>query len=57
MEKIETYWAIVSHTTVVINYLLEGWLFYRFVKPFMKQKAYYVGIAYSLVMLARYSES
>jgi len=51
MEKIETYWAIVSHTTVVINYLLEGWLFYRFVKPFMKQKAYYVGIAYSLVML------
>lgn len=51
MENIETYWAIVSHTTVVINYLLEGWLFYWFVKPFMKKKAYYVGIAYSVVML------
>ena len=50
MENIEIYWAIVSHTTVVINYLLEGWLFYQFVKPFMK-KAYYTGIAYSVVML------
>ena len=51
MENIENYWAIVSHSTVVINYLLEGWLFYRFVKPFMKQKAHYVGLAYSFVML------
>ena len=51
MENIDTGWAIVSHATAVINYLLEGWLFYCFVKPFMKQKAHYVGIAYSVVML------
>ena len=36
IENLETYWEIVNHTTVVINYLLEGWLFYRFVKPFFE---------------------
>ena len=51
MDKIELYWAIVSHSTVVVNYILEGWLFYRFVKPFMKSKSHYVGICYSAVML------
>lgn len=51
MEHIETYWAIVSHSTVIINYILEGWLFYKFVKPFMKNKPHYVGICYSVVML------
>ncbi len=51
MDKIELYWAIVSHSTVVVNYILEGWLFYRFVKPFMKNKPHYVGICYSVVML------
>lgn len=45
------YWAIVSYSTVVVNYILEGWLFYRFVKPFMKNKPHYVGICYSVVML------
>ena len=51
MNNIETYWAIVSHSTVIINYLLEGWLVYRYVKPFMKNKPHYVGIGYSVVML------
>lgn len=51
MDKIELYWAIVSHSNVVVNYILEGWLFYRFVKPFMKSKPHYVGICYSAVML------
>ena len=51
MDNIENYWAIVSHSTVVLNYLLEGWLFYRFVKPFMKNKPHYVGIGYSIIML------
>lgn len=51
MENVETYWAIVSHVTAVINYLLEGWLIYRYVKPFMKNKPYLVGICYSTVML------
>lgn len=51
MENVEIYWAIVSHSTVVINYLLEGWLIYRYVKPFVKNKPYIVGIAYSVVML------
>lgn len=51
MNNIDTYWAIVSHVTVVINYLLEGWLVYRYVKPFMKNKPHIVGICYSAVML------
>lgn len=51
MEKIETYWAIVSHASAIINYLLEGWLVYRYVKPFVKNKPYIVGIIYSAVML------
>ena len=51
MEKIETYWAIVSHATAIINYLLEGWLVYRYVKPFMKNKPHIVGISYSIIML------
>lgn len=51
MENVEIYWAIVSHSTVIINYLLEGWLIYRYVKPFVKNKPYIVGIAYSVVML------
>ena len=51
MDNIETYWAIVSHSTVIINYILEGWLFYKLVKPFMKNKPHYVGICYSAVML------
>ena len=51
MDHIETYWAIVSHSSVIINYILEGWLFYRLVKPFMKNKPHYVGICYSTVML------
>ena len=51
MDHIETYWAIVSHSSVIVNYILEGWLFYRLVKPFMKNKPHYVGICYSVVML------
>lgn len=51
MNNIENYWALVSHSTVVINYILEGWLFYRLAKPFMKNKPHYVGISYSVVML------
>lgn len=51
MNNVETYWAIVSHSTVILNYILEGWLFYRLVKPFMKNKPHYVGICYSVVML------
>ncbi|MBQ6844064.1 MAG: GHKL domain-containing protein [Agathobacter sp.] len=51
MNNIENYWAIVSHSTVVINYLLEGWLVYRYVKPFMKNKPHIVGICYSVIML------
>lgn len=51
MEQIDMYWGIVSHSTVILNYVLEGWLFYRFVKPFMKNKPHYVGICYTIVML------
>ena len=51
MNNVETYWTIVSHSTAILNYILEGWLFYRLVKPFMKNKPHYVGICYSVVML------
>lgn len=51
MNNIETYWAIVSHSTVIINYILEGWIVYQFVKPFMKNKPHIVGICYFAVML------
>lgn len=51
MNNVETYWALVSHSTVILNYILEGWLFYRLVKPFMKNKPHYVGICYFVVML------
>lgn len=51
MNNIENYWAIASHITAVINYLLEGWIVYRYVKPFVKNKPYIVGICYSTIML------
>jgi len=54
MDNIEFYWAIANHTIAIINIMAECWLFYRFVKPFMKEKAYYVGISYSVAMLVFY---
>ena len=54
MNNMETYWAIANHTIAIINILVEGWLFYKFVQPFMKGKAYYVGISYSVAMLVLY---
>ena len=39
MENIETYWAIANKTIAIINILIEGWLFYRFVKPFINEKS------------------
>ena len=54
MNNMETYWAIANHTIAIINFIVEGWLFYKFVQPFMKGKAYYVGISYSVAMLVFY---
>ena len=54
MENIETYWAIANKTIAIINILIEGWLVYRFVKPFINRKSYCVGISYSLAMLVFY---
>ena len=54
MNNMEFYWAIASHTTAILNIMVGGWLFYRFVKPFMKEKAYYVGISYAVAMLIWY---
>ena len=54
MENMEAYWAIANQTIAIINILIEGWLVYGFVKPFMKKKTYYVGLSYSLVMLILY---
>lgn len=54
MENIETYWQIANGVIAIINILVEGWLMYRFVKPFIKSKTYYVGLSYSVAMLVFY---
>lgn len=54
MNNMETYWAIANHTIAIINLIVEGWLFYKFVQPFMRGKAYYVGISYSAAMIVFY---
>lgn len=54
MYNMETYWAIANHTIAIIGIIIFGWLFYKFVKPFMKEKAFYVGISYSVIMLILY---
>ena len=54
MDHIETYWAIANHITAIINILLEAWMFYKFVMPFMKKRASFVGISYLLAMLVIY---
>ena len=54
IDNIETYWTIASHFIAVLGYIGEGLLFYRFVKPFMKEKAYIVGLGYSIAMLVFY---
>ena len=38
IDNIETYWARAGHVIAVIGYMIEGWMFYRFVKPFMREK-------------------
>ncbi len=54
MDNIELYWSIANRTIAIINIVLEGFLFYIFIKPFMKKKAYCVGLTYSAVMLLFY---
>lgn len=54
MENIETYWQIANEAIAILNILVEGWLMYRFVKPFIKRKTYYVGLSYSVAMLVFY---
>lgn len=54
MDNMEVYWSIANSTIAIINIVLEGLLFYIFVKPFMKKKAYSVGLTYSTVMLILY---
>jgi len=51
MDKMELYWWIVNQTIMIINLFVEGWLFYKFVKPFINRKAYFVGLSYLLTML------
>ena len=53
-DNIETYWAAASHAIAVLGYIVEGWMFYQFVKPFMRGKQYCVGLIYSITMLLLY---
>ncbi len=54
MYNMETYWATANYTIAILGIIIFGWLFYKFVKPFMKEKAFYVGISYSVIMLILY---
>ncbi len=54
MENIENYWEIANNTIAIINIIIEGWLVYRFIKPFVNKKSYCVGFCYSLAMLIFY---
>jgi len=54
IDNIEIYWKVANHTIAILGYMVEGWMFYRFVKPFMKDKTYFVGLIYSLTMLVFY---
>ncbi len=54
MENIETYWEMANRTIAVINIIIEGWLVYRFVKPFIHGRSYSAGFSYSLAMLVFY---
>ena len=49
MSHIATYWAIANHTIAILNILAECFLFYRFVKPFMKAKAFCLHAAFILL--------
>lgn len=52
----EAKWAVASDIAWVIGILVEGWFFYRFAKPFLKNQKYagLVGGSYSAVMLVLY---
>lgn len=54
MGNIEIYWSFANEIIAIINIIVEGWLVYRFVKPFMKRKTYCVGLSYSVAMLVFY---
>ena len=54
VDNIETYWAIANHTIAILGIMVESWMFYRFVKPFMKANSHYVGLSYAVAMLIFY---
>lgn len=54
VDNIETYWAIANHTIAILGIIAESWMFYRFVKPYMKVNPCYVGLSYAVAMLAFY---
>lgn len=56
MENIELCWLVMSQITMVIIIIVEGWFFYRFVRPFLIKNKYakIVGAVYSAVMLVLY---
>lgn len=56
MDNIELYWDIVNDTITIIYIAIEGLLFCRFVKPFMKENksAYRIWFPYFAVMAALY---
>lgn len=54
MGNMENCWAIANDIMSVINLFIEGWLIYRFIRPFMNKKAYLAGSVFTLVMVIYY---
>lgn len=56
MGNMEMCWAVVSYITGVMNLIVEGWLFYCFVRPFLNKNKYagMVGVSYFFVMFLLY---
>ncbi len=54
MYDMSNYWAIANHIIAIMNILMECWIFYKFIKPFMREKEFYVGMSYSFTMLILY---
>lgn len=52
----EKYWALVSYARIIVKMIIMGYILYRFVKPFMQNKAgaFFTGVFYFATILVLY---
>ena len=52
MKGIELYWEVIMRLTDIIEIAMEGYFFYRFVRPFLKKRyvAVWTGLSYFVTM-------